>query len=216
MPVIGDPDRRLGFAREIDRRNGLHAERALGAKAAADVIGDDADLVMAELVALGDQLHDVKHRLRRGVHGQPVAVEARDGGMRLQAGMRLRAGAECPLDQPRILLRRARPRPSSAPSWPSAKTPRMVRGHCRSRRPARACLPRRCRLSCGWIFRTPRANRVCARRPVRSPTAARSLVILMAAMAAIGGLAVLCRNGGDGIADISAPCGRRRAARPPR
>ncbi len=52
VPVIGDPDRRLGRAREIDRGRGLDAERALGAKAAADMIGDHADLVVRELVAL--------------------------------------------------------------------------------------------------------------------------------------------------------------------
>ena len=71
------------------------------------MIGNHAHLVVAELVALGDQLHHMKHRLRRNMHGEPVAVETRHRGMRLEAGVLLRAGAEGALDQQRI-VRRAR------------------------------------------------------------------------------------------------------------
>ena len=46
----------------------------------------------------------MKHRLGGDVHGQAVAVEARDGGVRLEAGMRLGAGAEGRFDQPRIFF----------------------------------------------------------------------------------------------------------------
>ena len=69
------------------------------------MIGNHTYLVVVELVAFGDQLHRVKHRLRRNMHGQPVAVETRDRGMRLEAGMLLRAGAEGSLHQQRIVRR---------------------------------------------------------------------------------------------------------------
>ena len=42
------------------------------------------------------------------MHGEAIAVEARDRGMRLEAGVRLRAGAEGGLDQQRIARLRAR------------------------------------------------------------------------------------------------------------
>ena len=41
------------------------------------------------------------------MHGEAIAVEAGDGGMRLEAGMRLRAGPEGAFDQQRILRFRA-------------------------------------------------------------------------------------------------------------
>ncbi len=84
VPVIGNPDRRLRLAREIDRDCCLDANRALGPEAAADMIGDHAHLVMFELVALGDQLHDVEHRLCRYMHSKAIAIEAGDGGVRLE------------------------------------------------------------------------------------------------------------------------------------
>src|SRR6185295_4253197 len=83
----------------------LRAEAGLRAKTAADVIGEDAHLVMRNGKALGDQLGQMKHRLRRDVHRQALAVEARYRGMRLEAGMLLRGGAERRLEQqgiPRI------------------------------------------------------------------------------------------------------------------
>ncbi len=184
VPVVGDPDRRLRRARQLDRRDRLHADASLRAEAAADMIGDHAHLVVTELVAFGDQLLQLEYRLRRDMQGQALAVEAGDGGMRLEAGMRLRTGAECRLDQQRIarlarvieqasrllcLLREDRGRPAD---------------DCLSRAPAPRRPPRRCRLSCGSIVRTRPAHRFCARRPIRSPTARRSLVIRMAAIAA--------------------------------
>ena len=102
VPVIGNSDRRLCLARQIDRRCRLDANRALGPEPAADMIGDHAHLVMFELVALGDQLHHVEHGLCRNVHREAIAIEAGDGGMRLQTRMRLRAGAEGLFDQQRI------------------------------------------------------------------------------------------------------------------
>ena len=99
LPVIGNSDRRFRLARQIDRRCCLDANRALGSEAAADMIGDHAHLVMSELVALGDQLHHVEHGLCRNMHGETIAIEAGDGGMRLKTGMRLRAGAEDFFDQ---------------------------------------------------------------------------------------------------------------------
>ena len=52
LAVVGDPDRRFCRARELDRGDRFHAETALGAKAAADMVGDDAHLVVRELVTL--------------------------------------------------------------------------------------------------------------------------------------------------------------------
>ena len=46
MAVERDPHRRLRLARELDRRDGLDAKAGLGAKTAADVIGDHADFVV--------------------------------------------------------------------------------------------------------------------------------------------------------------------------
>ena len=63
MPVEDDSHRRFRRARELDRGDRLDAELGLRAKAAADMIGDDADLVVVELVALGDQLRQMEHRL---------------------------------------------------------------------------------------------------------------------------------------------------------
>ena len=103
MPVESDPHRRLGLARELNRRHGLHAKAGLRAEAAADMVRHHSDLVMVELVAFGDQLHQVEYRLRRDMHGKAVAIEAGDGCVRLEAGVLLRAGTECPLDQQRIL-----------------------------------------------------------------------------------------------------------------
>ena len=138
MAVVGDADRRLGGARQIDRGRRLHAEAGLRAETAADMIGDDADLVVVELVALGDQLHQMEHALRRGVHGEAVAVEMRDRGMRLEAGMRLRAGAEHAFDQQRILrLARA--------FDPASHLLGLERE--RRRRSADVCLPRRRRAA---------------------------------------------------------------------
>ncbi len=99
MPVVDDPHRCFRLARQFDRGNCLHAEARLRSEAAADVIGDDANLVVFELVALGDLLLEVKHLLGRGVQGQPVAVEACHGGVRLETCMLLRSGAERRLDQ---------------------------------------------------------------------------------------------------------------------
>src|SRR4249919_2273792 len=102
------------------------------------MVGNHAHLAVVELVALGDQLHQVKHRLRRNVHGELVAVETRYRRMRLEAGMRLRAGPEGALDEQRI-LRLAR---TVDPAPHFLRLPREGR-----RGPADISLPRRRRTA---------------------------------------------------------------------
>ncbi len=171
MPVIRNSDRRFRRARQLDRRHRLHAKARLRAKAAADMIGDDAHLVVVELVAFGDQLLQVEYRLRGNMHGEAVAVETRHRRMRLQAGMLLRGGAENALRPAAGPPSRARCRASFAPSWPSSRMPPMARADCRSTAPVRRRLPRRCRPSCGSPCRTRQAHPVFARHRARSPTA---------------------------------------------
>ena len=167
------------------------------------MIGDDADLVVVELVALGDQLHQMEHRLRRDVHGEPVAVEARDGGMRLEAGMRLRAGAEGAFDQQRIVRRARAVDPAPRLLRLSARTPPTVRGRCRSRAPARRApsetLPAFLRLD--FSNTTGASGLRAASSPITDGR--RSLVDLDGGDRGQRGLAVLRRDGGDRLADIA-------------
>ena len=203
VPVESDPHRRLRLAREFDRRDGFHAKAGLGAEAAADMIRDHSYLVMFELVAFGDQLHQMKHRLRRDVHGQPLAIETGDGCVRLQAGVLLRAGPECPLDQQRILrLARGYP-PSSGPSLPCGRMPRMARGRCVSRAPASLRLRRRCPLSSGWIFRI-RPEHPASRAAFQSDHRRQGFAGDPDGGDGLDrGLSILRGDGGDGIADIA-------------
>jgi hypothetical protein len=134
MAIEGDPDRGLRGARELDRHNGFHAEPGLGAEAAADMVGDHAHLAGWKLVALDDRLGEVVYGLGRDMNREAVAIEARDRGVRLEAGVRLRADAEGRFDQQRI-ARLARPLD------PALRLSRLEREH--GRRPAHIALPRR-------------------------------------------------------------------------
>jgi len=178
------------------------------------VIGDDADLVVAEPVALGEQLHDVKHRLRRGVHGELVAVEAGDGGMRLEAAVRLRAGAESLLDQPRILLlaRRRDPTPRFFAFCENADDgPRTLPCQAAGAGVPSETLPARLRLA--FSNTTGESGWRAASSPITEGS--RSLVIRIAAMAASAVLRSLAATRRWDRRQ-SAPCGRRRAAILPR
>ena len=215
VAVVGDADRRLGGARQLDRGGRLHAEAGLRAETAADMVGDHLHLVVIELVAFGDQLHQMEHRLRRDVHGQAVAVETGDGGMRLQAGMRLRAGPEDAFDQQRIvgLARALDPAPHFL---------RLERE--RRRRPADIALPRRRRaaafrdvaglLAVGLVEhdRRVRLARFIEPDRRRQPFA----VDLDGGDRRQRGLAIFRRDGRDRLRRHSGRCGPRRAARSPR
>src|SRR5271169_2166769 len=102
MPVEGDTNWRVRRARQFDRSDGVDAKAGLRAESAADMVGDHAHLVVAELVSFRNELHHVEHRLGRDVQGQAFAIEARHGGVRLKASVRLTRGPEDTLDKQRI------------------------------------------------------------------------------------------------------------------
>ena len=164
--------------------------------------------------ALGDQLRQMKHRLRRDVHGQAIAVEARHRGMRLEAGMLLRAvrnvasnssGSRVSraLGDPvaRLLgLLRERRRGSAqialpwrGPPAPSETLPAFLRSPCRTRPAHRGLRASSSPITAGIDWLDSFIASIAASAVLRS----------FAATAAIG-------------APTSARCRRRRAARPQR
>ena len=166
------------------------------------MVGNHAHLVVGELVALGDQLHQVKHRLRRNVHGELVAVETRHRRMRLEAGMRLRAGPEGALDQQRIfrLARTVDP------------APHFLRLPGEGRRgSADIAFPRRRRtaafgdvaglLARGFLEHDRRVRFARFIEPDRRRQA--FAVDPDGGDGGQRGLAIFCRDGGDGFADIA-------------
>ena len=173
VPVVGDPDRRLGRARQFDRGDGLHAEAALGAETAADMVGDHADLVVRRACSAWRSAPS---------DGTPTCVEActvrRSPSKRATQACGSRQACDCvpvrnvALDQQRI-SRVARGFATQLRTFFGLVRERRRRSAdiLLPRRRRRRRLRRRWRPSCGSAFRTRPAHRSCARRPVRSPTA---------------------------------------------
>ena len=72
QPVGDELHRTLEQLRERDRRHLVGIGVHLDAERAADILGDDAHLLLFQAEMLGEQvLHHVR-RLRRVIHGQPL------------------------------------------------------------------------------------------------------------------------------------------------
>ena len=104
MPVERDPDRRARRLSELDCAHGLVRQRGLRAEPAADMLGDDPNLGGIELEPFGDPVSQFGHLLGRDMHGQRVAIETGDRGMRLEARVLLDCGAKRSFEQQRVAI----------------------------------------------------------------------------------------------------------------
>ena len=78
---------------ELDRGEGLSAQRSLRAEATSDVIRDDAHIFGRQPVFLRDELCVLVHRLSRKIDSEVFAIELRDRGMGFErrVGLSLRS-----------------------------------------------------------------------------------------------------------------------------
>ena len=157
------------------------------------MVGDHAHLVVRELVALADLLHHVVDGLRRDVHRQLIAVEARHRRMRLQARMLLGRDAEGALPPAADRARRALREPALgalALLRECRRGPRTLPFQGAGPPPPSDTLPARLRLA--FSNTTGASSRRAASSPITAGRSSRSKVIAAAAAARS---AVLGRDG---------------------
>ncbi|AOR30617.1 hypothetical protein BFF78_05755 [Streptomyces fodineus] len=80
---VGEGDGPAGALGGHGSEDDVGARGALGAEAAADVLGDDGDPVLGQLEQLGEHLPHGRAALTGGVHGEPVPVPVGRAGVRL-------------------------------------------------------------------------------------------------------------------------------------